>query len=556
MRKSFSILVLSLFLSVGIIAQNNNQYNGKTEKVRVFFNQAQIEKSLSFDLKKGSNEIILVGNSQYLNTNSLQFLTSGDYIIMDFSPYMQYVNPIPEPEDKLPLESRKKLKTLRDSLEILNYYYSELTTFVNILNQERNAISSMKVITQPQNIDSLAKLKDGLEYYRSKMLEVTSLLQKKNKEVVKVSNNISEINSQINLIVQGNKPKEMNRNEYFIKLNIYAENPIIKAGLKYNYLVNNVSWQPVYDLKFTSTNSPARFVLKANITQNTGENWNDVNLIFSTEQPNLRKTLGVLNPYYLQEYSPSRNHKAINTVGGISASEDAAFEVSAKAARAERAYYNNSAYTEMTTTQTTMLGKEYEVGMKHSIESDGKQKTIPLETKKTNADYKHYSIPKLDRGVYISALLPNWEELEIMDATAKIYLDNNYINDTYLNSFNTEDTLNLSIGQDNRVAIERKVDKSKPEKTNILGNVVETKVTITLKIKNNNQESIDLNIQDQIPISNNEDIKITQTNTGNAKYDEKTGKLVWDLNLKTLEQRVITFSYTVRHPKGINIFLN
>src|SRR5690554_4387190 len=109
MKKSFPIIVLSLFLSVGIIAQNNSQYNGKTEKVRVFFNQAQIEKSLSFDLKKGSNEIILVGNSQYLNTNSLQFLTSGDYVIMDFSPYMQYVNPIPEPEDKLPLESRKKL---------------------------------------------------------------------------------------------------------------------------------------------------------------------------------------------------------------------------------------------------------------------------------------------------------------------------------------------------------------------------------------------------------------------------------------------------------------
>ncbi|MDD2288278.1 MAG: DUF4139 domain-containing protein, partial [Bacteroidales bacterium] len=339
MRKSFSILVLSLFLSVGIIAQNNNQYNGKTEKVRVFFNQAQIEKSLSFDLKKGSNEIILVGNSQYLNTNSLQFLTSGDYIIMDFSPYMQYVNPIPEPEDKLPLESRKKLKTLRDSLEILNYYYSELTTFVNILNQERNAISSMKVITQPQNIDSLAKLKDGLEYYRSKMLEVTSLLQKKNKEVIKVSNNISEINSQINLIVQGNKPKEMNRNEYFIKLNIYAENPIIKAGLKYNYLVNNVSWQPVYDLKFTSTKSPARFVLKANITQNTGENWNDVNLIFSTEQPNLRKTLGVLYPYYLQEYSPTRTLKAVNTKDTKYAIAEDAAEISIQSSKAGAAYY-------------------------------------------------------------------------------------------------------------------------------------------------------------------------------------------------------------------------
>ena len=210
----------------------------------------------------------------------------------------------------------------------------------------------------------------------------------------------------------------------------------------------------------------------------------------------------------------------------------------------------------MTVSQLTMLGKEYEVGMKHTIISDGKEKIIALETKSTKADYKHYTIPKIEKAAYISALMPQWEDLELMDASGKIYLENNYINDTYISSSNTEDTLNLSIGQDKRVAVDRKIAKTKPEKTGLLSNTIETIVTITLSIKNNNQTPIDINVVDQIPLSNQENIKITAGDLSKAQYDEKTGKLTWDFSLKALEQKTITFNYTVRQPKGVNIILN
>ncbi|MDD3286558.1 MAG: DUF4139 domain-containing protein, partial [Bacteroidales bacterium] len=495
------------------------------------------------------------GNSQYMQTQSLQFTSINDFIITDFTPFIQYVQPTQPSEEKLSNEKKLKLKILRDSLEILSNQNSYSYTLTSILSREKQVLDNMKIISQPQSIDSIPKIKDGLSYYRDKMVEISKMLQKENAIVSKRSIRIKEINNQINIILQGAENNFQPRNEYYIRLNIYSEKNIPMSKLSYTYNVGGVYWQPFYDVKFTKPTDPASFVLKAQLTQQTGEDWNDVKLIFSTEQPNSGRILGNLYPYYLQ---PQQQHartyrKQSNNVESLAAKVSG---VSEDAAEYAVPMANATKYSEMTVSQLTMLGKEYEVGMKHTIISDGKEKIIALETKTTKADYKHYTIPKIEKAAYISALMPQWEDLELMDASGKIYLENNYINDTYISSSNTEDTLNLSIGQDKRVAVDRKVAKTKPEKTGLLSNTIETIVTITLSIKNNNQTPIDINVVDQIPLSNQENIKITAGDLSKAQYDEKTGKLTWDFSLKALEQKTITFNYTVRQPKGVNIILN
>jgi uncharacterized protein (TIGR02231 family) len=556
MKRINLILIVILGISLNSFAQEESpSYNGTINQVKVFLQQAQIEKTVSFPLKQGNNEIVLVGNSQYMQTQSLQFTSINDFIITDFTPFMQYVQPKQQSEDKLPADKKLRLKNLRDSLEMLNNQNSDSYTLVSILNKERSVLDNMKIISQPQSIDSIPKIKDGLSYYRDKMIEVNKLLQKENAIIAKRTKTINEVNNQINIILQGAQNNFQPRNEYFIRLNIYSEKNIPSSKLSYTYNVGGVYWNPFYDIKFTNPTDPAAFVLKAQLTQQTGEDWNDIKLIFSTEQPNNRRILGTLYPYYLsvprvENYSLSgaktRQAKSDNMMAEVMVIEDASAAPMANATK----------YSDMTVSQLTMLGKEYEVGMKHTIISDGKEKIIALETKSTKADYKHYTIPKLEKSAYISALMPSWEDLELMDAAGKIYLENNYINDTYISSSNTSDTLNLSIGQDKRVAVDRKVAKSKPEKTGLLGNTTETIVTITLSIKNNNQTPIDINVVDQIPLSNKEDIKITAGDLSKAQYDEKTGKLTWDFSLKALEQKTITFNYTVRQPKGVNLFLN
>ena len=51
----------------------------------------------------------------------------------------------------------------------------------------------MKIISQPQSIDSIPKIKDGLSYYRDKMMEISKMLQKENAIVSKRSIRIKEL---------------------------------------------------------------------------------------------------------------------------------------------------------------------------------------------------------------------------------------------------------------------------------------------------------------------------------------------------------------------------
>ena len=106
------------------------------------------------------------------------------------------------------------------------------------------------------------------------------------------------------------------------------------------------------------------------------------------------------------------------------------------------------------------------------------------------------------------------------------------------------------------MALERKINKAKSQKVGLLSSNVETNITITITIKNNNQTEIDLNLVDQIPLSKQENITITAGNLSKAVYDEKTGKLTWDLKFNPLEAKTIIFNYTVRHPKNANLFFN
>ncbi len=111
MKKFFLTLLSVIGLTTILFAQEDiKNYNGTISKVKVYMEQAKLEKTTIFPLKQGNNEVILSGNSVYMQPQSLQFTSNSDFIITDFTPYSQYVNPKPPTEEKLPLEKRNKLK--------------------------------------------------------------------------------------------------------------------------------------------------------------------------------------------------------------------------------------------------------------------------------------------------------------------------------------------------------------------------------------------------------------------------------------------------------------
>jgi hypothetical protein len=68
-------------------------------------------------------------------------------------------------------------------------------------------------------------------------------------------------------------------------------------------------------------------------------------------------------------------------------------------------------------------------------------------------------------------------------------------------------------------------------------------------VRNTKAITLDFEIEDQIPVTNDPNIKITLLSKDGAMYNELTGKLTWKINVKSKDVKKLVFSYEVRYPK-------
>lgn len=654
MKKNLIIIIAILLISNLTYSQEENKLYPKINKVTVFSSSAQVEKSIPLSLKQGFNEIILCGNSPYLRRQSIQFNNSSDFMITEFTPYIQTVRKDKSAEEKLDAKNKQLLSNLKDSLKKVNKEIYDVENLFEVYRKEYEVLYTIQTYYQNDSLLEAKKMKDVLSFYRNKSFEISTIFAKIKKESERLEEKKNELETNIQLILQGDEEaKENNINEYYIKLTLYSQNDI-QTSLQYMYSVGGIKWNPFYDLKFNKSSNDAQFLLKTEFQQNTAEDWEDVKLVFSTQDSEEQGEPFELEPMVYSLYSSNTSPKAYGTLVGkivdartnepmpfvnviamqngvqkggaqtdmegnyiIKPLVSGSYEITAsfvgykravkKGVRASSSGYSSggnlflepsegkvsavvcadytiegeeeikeyegileigsdfaivddtktiSSFDDESSSQNTLatsLAKEYEVEMNYSIKSGEKAKIIPLEEKKANSFYKYNAVPKKEKIVYLSALLPSWEDMDLINAKAKIYIDESYVNDSYISTNQTSDTLSIPIGKEKRVVIDRKVSFTQPKKFNRKGSILETTVTIDITAKNNKDQAVNLRIDDQVPVSNIEEISTEKNEISGAVIDEKTGLLYWDLNLNALESKAFTIKYTIRYPKTTKI---
>ncbi len=189
------------------------------------------------------------------------------------------------------------------------------------------------------------------------------------------------------------------------------------------------------------------------------------------------------------------------------------------------------------------------IGGKNTIPADGADHEIVVKDFSVDAEYNYYAVPKLSKDVYLVASIPNWKKLDLLDGNVKLFLNNMYMGESFINARQTEDTLNLSIGKDKELAVDRKDMRTYSSKNLIkTSDKVEREWMIT--VKNNKSVSVKVTVEDQFPVSTVDDIKVVLIDNGGAEVDETEGKLTWKLNLKPGEKKELKFSYSVKSKRS------
>lgn len=190
---------------------------------------------------------------------------------------------------------------------------------------------------------------------------------------------------------------------------------------------------------------------------------------------------------------------------------------------------------------------EYAIDEPYTILSTGEDYNIQIKEVKTEVDYTYYTVPKEDPDVFLVARLNDPTDLNLLPGRTSIFFAGTFTGESYLQPRHVRDTLEISLGRDKNISVERTGKKQIREKR-IFGNSVREKVGWEIKIRNNKNKAVDVIIQDQYPITQKAAISIELLSAEEAVIDKDTGLLEWKLKLEPGKTQTVSFDYEVKYP--------
>lgn len=550
MKKLFLVAALVCFCNC-LMAQT--EVKGKIEKVTVYPNSALVEKYISTSLQKGENKFIITGNATSVGTNDIHFATSSDWFISSMQSLQENLPAAESLAREMPQVAYNQYLALKNQMDEVNLKINNANILVAMLNQQASALYNMKAIRNTQAFDTIDNLKAQFEYQRKESQAINSARQKATREIEELTTKQRQLTKEIDMLVRkytGGKNIPSAQND--IHVTVYASKAIPNAKIAYSYKVDQVITEYSYDVMMDENKHQAVFSLKSFVGQNTGEHWNNCNIVFSTTEAGYAGYDRTLYPYYL-DYLPDyqQNHviyeqeEEPNTMVGTARGEDGMVKMTSSVKA--RKY---SALKEFSVVGVQTLSREYTLQNPQTIPSGENSQTILLHNDTTKVIFARYATPKLEEKVHFTALLPEWEELGLLpDARCNVYLNNKYVSMSSIVTSGSGDTMRFAVGQDPNVLVLRKLVKSSPDKNGLIAKEITETATITLTLKNTKNEAVEINVKDQIPISSASDLKVIDVNLSGGTLEEKTGVVRWKVDLQPREQKSIAFTYSVKYPK-------
>jgi len=560
--KNSIFLILMLLASKGLFADDKKIRKASLTEATVYTNGVQLRSKVYYTATTGINEIVIEGVSGNIDPKTIQVSATGKVVILD-SKYSLFYPKLTQQETAGEVKKvRLQILKLKDSILYLSYDLNDIQDEINVYNQAKNILKNNGVMKSQGKVnDSIMLLKEALELYTQKMIQ----LNKKLSELRKVKNKKQQVDKKMNerlnrlknhLSSIGNQNPN---NQPIPRITItLSANSSTSGNISFSYLASGAGWSPLYDIRSESSQGKIFMNYKAEVYQNTGLDWKKIKLNISTNNPYANKTKPELNPWYLSYIQ----HKKEYNNAKIQNSNKAVYNLNSSPTEAA---YNRGLYmddvaeeepalsaNQFTNVVQQLISAEFKIDLPYNITSNGQKHMVLVQNSELQTNFKYYSVPKMDQNVYLVAQMLKVDELQLIPSKANIFFDGSYIGETYIDPTNMNDTLHLSLGKDPNIQIKRRLLSSKC-KEKVIGDKIEKLLAYAIEVKNLKSSSIELVIQDQIPITTNTDIEIDKINIGKAKRKERSGLIEWNLTLKPKESKTFDFDFRIKYDKSKRI---
>ena len=383
------------------------------KNVIVFNKGVNVQRYGNVTLKKGDNTIYIQELSPYLANESIQFLMKSNKVIINsVSKEMNYLG--------IPNHLSNDVKLLNDSLLKTKENLRLANVAMEVYNQEKDLLNENKSVLKLSKEFIIDDLMDLTDFFRERMLDVEGKISNTNKEIAKINKTIQNIERQIKAL--NSKAKNQYSN---VVIQVTSEvNKNIDYELSYN-INNRAGWKPCYDIRVDKIHDSVNITYKAEMYQNTNEEWEDIKISLSTGNLNQSNNAPSFNPNYLYannyyksrvSSSPSPRYDKYEGTAATAnldvgmAMEDDIMEVSSSSA-------------DFTTVDFSGTQIQYDIGLPYSITSSNKSLFIEIQKVNLFATYDYYSYPKMDKDVFLMCHLNSIAQQNFLSGEAQLFFE-------------------------------------------------------------------------------------------------------------------------------------
>jgi len=526
-------LTVAFSLQGSLFAQSNavKTIQSNASEVTIFLNGAQVTREMNVQIPAGESLLKFENLSPYIEQNSIQVRANNGLTILSVNYEYNY---LAKNENNPEIENLKnKLELIQEELTLENAHLSVVREDISFLQANKNIGGQNTTIT-------VAALQQTSEFYSKTITKLKIKEINRTKTINKLTSQRDTLKRQIQEWLQ-------DKNIPFGEIVVKTHSPLATTyNLELTYVVRRASWTPSYDIRSQSINEPLKIAYKANVIQNTRENWKNIKLRFSSANPNLSGTAPTLYPYYLKYPQPINIRSSARSFKSQTLNDNDLQEM----AVTEKENFA-MAPPVLKVNQTSV---EFEIKTPYTINSDGKNYTVNMSTIELPAIYKYYSAPKLDTDAFLIARVTEWEKYNLLEGEANIFFEGTFVGKTFLDMNSAKDTLELSLGRDKSITIKREQIKEYTTKQ-FIGSNQEEEISWHITVKNNKNVQVNILLVDQAPLSTIEDIEVSVKEISGGKHNAQTGEVKWKLTLKPLETKELTLTYTVKYPKNKSLII-
>jgi hypothetical protein len=202
----------------------------------------------------------------------------------------------------------------------------------------------------------------------------------------------------------------------------------------------------------------------------------------------------------------------------------------------------------------TLTTQNFDLIERFTVLADGNEITADLKDLNIPAQYEYITIPKIEPEAFLTAKIIDWEQYGLLKGDANLFYEGTFLGKTELN-LTESDTLTVSLGRDKNIIVKRENIKAY-SKSQFIGAKKTDNYQYQISIRNLKKQAVNIVVQDQLPMSNNKEVEIFDTDISGGILNKETGEIQWRQSIGSGQDKKIDLKYSVKYPKSGYVEVN